>query len=211
MSIHRVDAAAYSLWQGVANAKLTCCSCFRYRVRYPKMYASKENCPRLTDEDANTFNCIQRAHQNSLEMLPIFLALLICAGLKVCHDANAPAHCKASLQPSSILHHAKSHISHMSLSGAAPDRCGHHRPRFPGSKGRVLHGLQHWSAREPRNWRSWRSPQPVGAGEHHLQVHRCVGRLVGFLKMRTQLPTSGQVGVPREVYRRLCEPQALGF
>lgn len=45
------------------------------------MYATKDNC--ANEEDAKTFNCIQRAHQNSLEVLPIFLTLLLCAGLKV--------------------------------------------------------------------------------------------------------------------------------
>jgi glutathione S-transferase len=33
-------------------------------------------------DDANTFNCIQRSHQNALEYLPNVLALQICMGLK---------------------------------------------------------------------------------------------------------------------------------
>ena len=36
----------------------------RYNVKYPLLYATGD------DENSKTFNCIQRAHQNSLENLP---------------------------------------------------------------------------------------------------------------------------------------------
>jgi len=52
----------------------------KFNVKYPDLYATTENCK---DEKArNNFNCVQRAHQNSLENQPIFLALLLTAGLK---------------------------------------------------------------------------------------------------------------------------------
>eukprot|EP00892_Ulva_mutabilis_P005413 jgi/Ulvmu1/3243/UM150_0016.1 len=52
----------------------------KYGVKYPDLYANKDNCPK--EEDAKAFNCIQRGHQNSLEFQPIILVLLVCAGLK---------------------------------------------------------------------------------------------------------------------------------
>ncbi|KXZ44011.1 hypothetical protein GPECTOR_75g735 [Gonium pectorale] len=51
-----------------------------YGVSYPELYASAENCPNA--EHRKAFNCVQRGHQNSLENQPIFLALLLSAGLK---------------------------------------------------------------------------------------------------------------------------------
>lgn len=48
----------------------------QYKVDYPKLYADGDS------EDAVKFNCVQRAHQNSLEYQPIFLSLLAAAGLK---------------------------------------------------------------------------------------------------------------------------------
>ncbi|KAG2484460.1 hypothetical protein HYH03_016696 [Edaphochlamys debaryana] len=52
----------------------------KYGVNYPDLYATAENCPNA--EYRKPFNCVQRGHQNSLENQPIFLALLISAGLK---------------------------------------------------------------------------------------------------------------------------------
>ena len=37
---------------------------YRYNVKYPLLYATGD------DEASKTFNCIQRAHQQSLENLP---------------------------------------------------------------------------------------------------------------------------------------------
>lgn len=52
----------------------------RYEVNYPHLYADKDNCP--NEECRNKFNCVQRAHQNSLENLPSFLSLLLLAGVR---------------------------------------------------------------------------------------------------------------------------------
>lgn len=49
----------------------------RYNVPYPKLYATESE-----SKDANMFNCIQRGHQNSLEMMPVFFLLLILGGLQ---------------------------------------------------------------------------------------------------------------------------------
>jgi len=43
----------------------------RYKVEYPDMYS-----------DSKMFNCIQRAHQNTMEMQPVFLYMLFLGGLK---------------------------------------------------------------------------------------------------------------------------------
>lgn len=54
-------------------------------MEYPDLYASKENCK--SEEDIKAFNCVQRGHQNSLELHPAFLTLMTLAGLKVCIPA----------------------------------------------------------------------------------------------------------------------------
>lgn len=45
----------------------------KYDVKYPKLYSEK----------CNEFNCIQRAHQNTLEVWPQFLLFLFLAGLQL--------------------------------------------------------------------------------------------------------------------------------
>ena len=44
----------------------------QYGIKYPKMYEGTED---------SVFDCVQRAHQNTLEYLPSFLALLMLNGL----------------------------------------------------------------------------------------------------------------------------------
>ncbi|KAI4389359.1 hypothetical protein MLD38_001591 [Melastoma candidum] len=49
----------------------------KYKVFYPTLYASESD-----NKDAKLFNCIQRGHQNSLEMMPLFFMLMILGGLR---------------------------------------------------------------------------------------------------------------------------------
>ncbi|XP_040280402.1 microsomal glutathione S-transferase 3-like [Bufo bufo] len=43
----------------------------KYGIKYPQMYSDKEN----------VFNCIQRAHQNTLELYPAWIIFQLIAGL----------------------------------------------------------------------------------------------------------------------------------
>merc|ERR1712045_490454 len=54
-------------WQGFMVGKMRT----KYKVDYPAVYSDTEP----------VFNCYQRAHQNTLERIPLFLILLLTAGL----------------------------------------------------------------------------------------------------------------------------------
>ncbi|XP_012074113.1 microsomal glutathione S-transferase 3 [Jatropha curcas] len=49
----------------------------KYKVSYPTLYAIESE-----NKDAKLFNCVQRGHQNSLEMMPIFFTMMILGGLR---------------------------------------------------------------------------------------------------------------------------------
>ncbi|KAE8703874.1 60S ribosomal protein L19-3 [Hibiscus syriacus] len=48
----------------------------KYKVFYPTLYALESE-----NKDAKLFNCVQRGHQNSLELMPMFFVLLILGGM----------------------------------------------------------------------------------------------------------------------------------
>lgn len=48
----------------------------KYNVPYPAMYAVESE-----NKNAKIFNCIQRGHQNSLEMMPSFFAAMLLSGI----------------------------------------------------------------------------------------------------------------------------------
>ncbi|CAA6664305.1 unnamed protein product [Spirodela intermedia] len=49
----------------------------RYKVSYPALYALESE-----NKDAMLFNCIQRGHQNSLELMPLFFVTLLLGGIQ---------------------------------------------------------------------------------------------------------------------------------
>ncbi|CAN4078448.1 unnamed protein product [Withania somnifera] len=49
----------------------------KYKVPYPTMYVVEAE-----NKDAKLFNCVQRGHQNSLEMMPMFFMLMIVGGIR---------------------------------------------------------------------------------------------------------------------------------
>ncbi|XVF12230.1 hypothetical protein REPUB_Repub08aG0097400 [Reevesia pubescens] len=48
----------------------------KYKVYYPTLYALESD-----NKDAKLFNCVQRGHQNSLEMMPMFFILMVLGGM----------------------------------------------------------------------------------------------------------------------------------
>merc|ERR1712106_936559 len=56
-----------SFWQGIMMGRMRT----KLKVDYPAMYSDTEP----------LFNCYQRAHQNTLEKMPLFLILILAAGL----------------------------------------------------------------------------------------------------------------------------------
>ncbi|PAV19928.1 membrane-associated s in eicosanoid and glutathione metabolism [Pyrrhoderma noxium] len=50
------------------------------KIDYPQMYAEKNEA--ASSKEAYIFNCVQRAHQNTLESLPHYLLNLFVTGLK---------------------------------------------------------------------------------------------------------------------------------
>ncbi|XP_010675204.2 uncharacterized protein LOC104891240 [Beta vulgaris subsp. vulgaris] len=63
----------FNLWMGfkVGAARK------KYKVFYPTLYASESE-----NKDAKLFNCVQRGHQNSLEMMPVYFILMILGGMR---------------------------------------------------------------------------------------------------------------------------------
>ncbi|GAV89751.1 MAPEG domain-containing protein [Cephalotus follicularis] len=62
-----------NVWMGTQVGKAR----KKYKVPYPTLYAiDSEN------KDAKLFNCVQRGHQNSLEMMPMFFILMILGGIR---------------------------------------------------------------------------------------------------------------------------------
>jgi len=53
----------------------------RAGIKYPQMYA--DNADAEARPDANRFNCAQRAHQNTLENIPMVWATTLIVGLKM--------------------------------------------------------------------------------------------------------------------------------
>jgi len=64
------DSIFVNMWMAMNVAKAR----KRLEVKYPVMYSNENN-------GDNEFNCIQRAHQNTLEAYPTFLFLILTSGL----------------------------------------------------------------------------------------------------------------------------------
>jgi len=63
----------------------------RYRrkagISYPQVYADKAEAK--ASKDAHLFNCVQRAHQNTLEVVPIYVITTIVSGINYPKSAAA--------------------------------------------------------------------------------------------------------------------------
>jgi glutathione S-transferase len=68
-----VLTAAGSVFLNVWLARNVAVARKKYKIEYPTMYSA----------DNNEFNCIQRAHQQTLELYPQFLFLLFIGGLQL--------------------------------------------------------------------------------------------------------------------------------
>ncbi|KAK8921389.1 hypothetical protein KSP39_PZI020563 [Platanthera zijinensis] len=62
-----------NMWMGMQVGKAR----KKYKVPYPALYAVESE-----NKDAKLFNCIQRGHQNSIEYMPVFFALLLLGGIQ---------------------------------------------------------------------------------------------------------------------------------
>ncbi|XP_020241831.1 microsomal glutathione S-transferase 3-like [Asparagus officinalis] len=65
--------AFFDFWMGSQVLKAR----RKYKVFHPTVHAIESE-----NKDAKLFNCVQRGHQNSQEMMPIFFALLLVGGLQ---------------------------------------------------------------------------------------------------------------------------------
>ncbi|KAG7400884.1 Microsomal glutathione S-transferase 3 [Phytophthora boehmeriae] len=66
-----IGAGLVSTWAGIKVGAAR----KKFNVPYPQMYADKK------DKNATEFNCTQRAHQNVLENIPVFYAMLATASI----------------------------------------------------------------------------------------------------------------------------------
>ena len=62
-----------NLWMGIQVGKAR----KKYKVFYPTLYAVESE-----NKEAKLFNCVQRGHQNSLEMMPAFFVMLLVGGFQ---------------------------------------------------------------------------------------------------------------------------------
>ncbi|CAA0813414.1 microsomal glutathione s-transferase- putative [Striga hermonthica] len=65
--------AFLNIWMGFQVGKAR----KKYDVHYPTLYAIEAE-----NKNAKLFNCVQRGHQNSLEMMPMFFMLMILGGIR---------------------------------------------------------------------------------------------------------------------------------
>ncbi|XVF71016.1 hypothetical protein PTKIN_Ptkin12aG0000600 [Pterospermum kingtungense] len=63
----------FNMWMGLQVGKAR----KKYKVYYPTLYALESE-----NKDAKLFNCVQRGHQNSLEMMPVFFILMVLGGMR---------------------------------------------------------------------------------------------------------------------------------